>query len=120
MDNVYHHKLEIFNSNLVLVTKKESFEEFVKSLEIDYEEHFGGMNCLGLFTTLSNKELSKTYYVICIFDDSKQTLVHECCHASFIILGDKGVPTKAGKANETFCYMTDFIYGVFKGRIKND
>ncbi|MBZ8412219.1 hypothetical protein H5R21_02115 [Escherichia coli] len=50
-------------------------------------------------------------YAIGVFDGGLDTLVHECAHAAFHFCDEIGITVSPDRANETYCYLLDWLFG---------
>lgn len=50
-------------------------------------------------------------YAIGVFGGGLDTLVHECAHTVFKFCHDTGIEVACERANETFCYLLDWLFG---------
>lgn len=55
--------------------------------------------------------------MIGVFDNSPQTLVHECIHAGMIVFDRVNIDPTA-ESGEPFCYFVDCLFGMFAEQLK--
>lgn len=101
--------LPIYDRKVVLCR---TIEEWDKVGKKHGEEPYTSRNLCGLSTVYRPKGKDPVY-VCGVFDDSISTLAHELAHATFYILGDIGIPVKAGKNNEDFTWMLGYLMQKF-------
>lgn len=67
----------------------------------------------GATVPVRNIETGENLYLLGVFNGDIATLAHESAHIAFYVCGDAGVPTPAGEANESYCYLLDKIFSHF-------
>lgn len=63
----------------------------------------------GAAHTLENKATGQRLFLVGVFDGEMATLAHEAAHVAFYICDAVGVEVRRGEANETFCYLVEYI-----------
>ncbi|WP_133141452.1 hypothetical protein [Moraxella caviae] len=58
-------------------------------------------------------------YLLGVFDNKVSTIAHEAAHIAFDICHTVGIEVSTGRANETFCYLLDFLVG-FADRVNHE
>lgn len=107
-------RIPIYGGTAYLVRTRKKYNEALAFLNhAPMQEKYKGCQI-----TLENKKDGGVIYLIGIFDNSAQTMVHECSHATFDILGRAGVPVENDRPNEAFCYMIDWLFGALCGAKK--
>ncbi|VEW02182.1 hypothetical protein [Escherichia coli] len=54
---------------------------------------------------------TKRIFAIGVFRGGLETLVHECAHTTFAFCYYANINVKRELANETFCYLLDWLFG---------
>jgi hypothetical protein len=76
----------------------------------------GVEEALGWTSEFRGKD-GKHNVLIGVFDNSPQTLVHECIHASLIVFERVNIDPTA-ESGEPFCYFTDYLFGMLVKHLK--
>lgn len=68
-------------------------------------------NAGGAMKTFTAPRNTQILYAIGVFNGGLDTLVHECAHTAFKFCHDVGVEIACERANETYCYLLDWLFG---------
>ena len=108
LDNLPSALIPLFKSGKVYVCKnKQAWPDAHQTLGVIPKllDRCGGAN------TFKNSETGQTIHLLGWFDGNLSTLVHEAAHLVFDICADVGIDIQVGKANETYCYLLDWMIG---------
>lgn len=107
-------KLAMFESTVVLCRSDAEWNQAVSYLQgkpisqIDPIQ-LAGKNA-GQATYYAKNDRKGTMFIAGVFDGKRRTLLHELGHVVFDICGYYGIPTKAGDANEFYCYLIEHLF----------
>lgn len=100
-------KVPLFESGTVFwYMTREGYDGHMRELGLDPADE----SVSGISTSAQNRETGETQYIIGVFrEDYVHVLCHEAAHTTFHICRDVGVQVNVDRANETYCYLLDYI-----------
>lgn len=104
----------IYGGRVMLCIKRDAYDRAHTSLEASPYKHTKDVRGV---TSRHVDGDNKAVYLIGVFEDTQQTLVHELAHATFYILSHAGVPVTP-KNDEAFAYLIDALFGECQKAIK--
>lgn len=99
-------EVPVYGGRVALCLTREAYNKVSKA--IDGTEYKQIHACRGVTQRMRDGNNS-TVYMLGVFEDHDQTLVHELAHMTFAILAHAGVPINL-KNDEAFAYLIDELY----------
>lgn len=93
----------IYNNHLYFVRTLKAYSKLLSDLGYEYIEVEG---CNGGTIWFPSAQTS----IVCVFNDSLQTLAHEAVHSAWDMLSNAGV-VATDDNQEALAYLTDYIFG---------
>lgn len=101
-----HTTIPLFKSGIIYLCR-------TKDEWINAHKTLGGNATLldraGGANTFKNTQGGLDIHLIGVFDNKPSTIAHEVAHIVFDICQTVGIEVKTGQANETFCYLLDYL-----------
>lgn len=105
------HLLEIpiYGGIVKLTDKHDEFVEMCNDAGIEFEESLESYRGI---TQEARNDDGTVEYIVGIFSDGQQTLVHELLHVTLMIISDRGFSAHDGHG-EPACYLMDYMWMKF-------
>lgn len=108
-----YYDVPLYKQRIWLVTDREVFSECMEVLGQDRKEL---PYAAGKFSLFTNNKTGQSVFMVAVFDGTETTLLHECAHATFIVLEHVGVDAME-RCNEAYCYLLEDMFKNLKKKM---